>query len=98
MCKAAGLEKPRRLLSCLILPFVALLFSGAPALAQNGGWTISEAKGSVLVIDTRGQRPATVWTELATGAPIRTHARSSAVLVRGREFVTMRKNAQLRIP
>ena len=87
-----------RLLSRLILPLLVLLFSGAPALAQATGWTISETKGTVLVIDARGERAATVGTQLAPGATIRTAARSTAVLVRGREFVTMRQNAQLRIP
>jgi hypothetical protein len=86
-----------RILSRLLLPLLLLFFSGAPALAQNGVWTVSEAKGVVTVIDASGQRPAKVGTALVPGATIRTDARASAVLVRGREFVTMRQNAQLRI-
>ena len=85
-------------LSRLLLPLILLLFSGTPALAQNGAWTISETKGTVTVIDTRGQRPATAGLQLAAGATVRTQAKSSAVLVRGREFVTLRQNAQIRIP
>ncbi|WP_172835900.1 FecR domain-containing protein [Porphyrobacter sp. CACIAM 03H1] len=81
----------------ILLPLLLLLFSGTPALAQSGPWTVSEVKGVVTVVDARGQRPATVGTALAAGATIRTDSRASAVLVRGEEFVTMRQNAQLRI-
>lgn len=87
-----------RYLSRLLLPLLLLLFSGAPALAQTAGWTISEAKGSVLVIDSRGERAASVGLAITPGATVRTKAQSSAVLVRGREFVTLRQNAQIRIP
>ncbi len=87
-----------RNLSRLLLPLLLLLFSGAPALAQTAGWTISEAKGSVLVIDSRGERAASVGLAITPGATVRTKAQSSAVLVRGREFVTLRQNAQIRIP
>ena len=87
-----------RLLPRFIMPVLLLLFGGMPALAQNGAWTVSEAKGTVTVIDARGQRSAKAGTELLSGATVRTAARSSAVLVRGREFVTLRQNAQLRIP
>jgi hypothetical protein len=77
---------------------ILLLFGGMLALAQNGAWTVSEAKGTVTVIDARGQRSAKAGTKLLSGATVRTAARSSAVLARGREFVTLRQNAQLRIP
>ena len=86
-----------RILQRLFLPILLLLLSGTPALAQSGPWTVSEAKGTVTVIDAQGQRPARVGTQLAPGAMVRTAARASAVLVRGNEFVTMRQNAQLRI-
>lgn len=85
-------------LSRLLLPLVLLLFSGTPVLAQNGAWTVSETKGNVAVIASRGQRPATNGLQLAAGATVRTQAKSSAELVRGREFVTLRQNAQSRIP
>lgn len=87
-----------RHVSRLVLLLLSLLLSGAPALAQDGSWTISETKGTVLVIDSRGERRAADGTTLAAGATVRTQARSSAVLVRGREFVTLRQNAQIRIP
>ncbi|MFM7349827.1 MAG: FecR domain-containing protein [Erythrobacter sp.] len=85
-------------LSRVLLPLLVLLIGGTSAIAQNGAWTVSEAKGVVLVVDARGQRAAKAGTELAAGATVRTEARSSAVLVRGKEFVTLRQNAQLRIP
>jgi hypothetical protein len=87
-----------RHLSRLLLPLLLLIFSGAPALAQSNGWTISEAKGSVVVIDARGERAASVGLAVSPGATVRTRAQSSAVLVRGQEFVTLRQNAQIRIP
>jgi len=86
-----------RIVQRLILPLLLLLFGGVPALAQSGSWTVSEAKGSVTIIDARGSRAAKVGAQLAEGATVRTAAQSSAVLVRGKEFVTMRQNAQLRI-
>ncbi|MFY8048447.1 MAG: FecR domain-containing protein, partial [Erythrobacter sp.] len=79
------------------MPLLLLLFSGATAYAQDGPWAVSEAKGVVTVIDAKGQRPAKAGMQLASGATIRTDARASAVLVRGKEFVTLRQNAQLRI-
>jgi hypothetical protein len=85
-----------RLLTRLVLS-VLLLLSGAAAYAQDGAWTVSEAKGVVTVTDSTGQRPARVGTQIAPGAIVRTGERASAVLVRGREFVTLRQNAQLRI-
>ena len=87
-----------RLYSHLLLPLFLLLFSGTAALAQSKNWLISEAKGSVLIIDSRGERPAANGQAVSAGAMVRTQARSSAVLVRGREFVTLRQNAQIRIP
>lgn len=84
-------------LSRLLLSLL-LLFSAVPALAQGAGWTISEIKGRVVVIDNRGERPASAGQALVPGATVRTQARASAVLVRGREFVTLRQNAQVRIP
>lgn len=87
-----------RYLSRLLMPLILLMFSGAPALAQSVGWTISETKGSVVVIDSRGERAASVGLAVTPGATVRTKAQSSAVLVRGREFVTLRQNAQIRIP
>ena len=87
-----------RALYRILLPIALLLFSGVPALAQSGDWTITETKGSVLVFDSRGQRGAVNGVALEPGAMVRTQAKSSAVLVRGREFVTLRQNAQIRIP
>ena len=86
-----------RIVQRLILPLLLLVFSGVPALAQSAGWTVSEAKGAVTIIDARGSRAAKVGAQLAPGDTVRTAAKSSAVLVRGKEFVTMRQNAQLRI-
>lgn len=101
MWPCGGVETITRILSRLILPLIVLLPGGAPALAEAGGasgWSISEAKGHVVVIDTAGERAARAGMALSPGATVRTAARASAVLVRGREFVTMHQNAQLRIP
>ncbi len=87
-----------RLLSRLLMPILLLLFSGTAALAQEAGWRVSEAKGNVIVIDASGERKAATGLAVAPGATVRTAARSTAVLVRGREFVTLRQNAQIRIP
>lgn len=87
-----------RLLSRLLMPILLLLFSGTAALAQDAGWRVSEAKGNVIVIDASGERKAATGLAVAPGATVRTAARSTAVLVRGREFVTLRQNAQIRIP
>ena len=87
-----------RLLSRLLFPILLLLFSGTAAFAQEAGWTISEAKGQVTVIDARGERKGDAGIAVAPGMTVRTAARSTAVLVRGREFVTLRQNAQIRIP
>ena len=87
-----------RNLSRLLMPLLLLLLGGAPALAQTADWTISEAKGTVLVIDSRGEHAATTGQVVTAGAMVRTKAQSAAVLVRGREFVTLRQNAQIRIP
>ena len=43
-----------RIVQRLLLPLLLLLFGGVPALAQSGPWTVSEAKGSVTIIDARG--------------------------------------------
>ena len=87
-----------RLLSRLLFPILLLLFTGTAAFAQEASWTISEAKGQVTVIDARGERKGDAGIAVAPGMTVRTAARSTAVLVRGREFVTLRQNAQIRIP
>ncbi len=79
------------------LPLFLILFGSVPAFAQGMDWTISEAKGAVVLIDARGERRAEPGAILAPGAIVRTKAQSIAVLVRGREFVTLRQNAQIRI-
>lgn len=87
-----------RVLCRLFLSMLLLVFSGASAVAMNADWTISETKGAVVVIDSHGEHMATIGLAVAPGATVHTKARSSAVLVRGREFVTLRQNAQIRIP
>ena len=82
----------------LVLPVFVLMFSATSAFAQSTGWAISEAKGTVLIIDNAGERIAKPGSEVASGAVVRTKAGSTAVMVRGREFVTLRQNAQIRIP
>ncbi|MCU0948717.1 MAG: FecR domain-containing protein, partial [Porphyrobacter sp.] len=85
-------------MSRLVLAVLLTLVGTAPAYAQTGPWTISEAKGGVVVIDASGERAAKVGQAIAPGATVRTRAKATAVLVRGSEFVTLRQNAQIRIP
>ncbi|ANK12060.1 FecR family protein [Erythrobacter neustonensis] len=86
-----------RIMPRVLLAFLALILGSTPALAQASGWSVSEARGTVTLADASGTRPAKPGAVLAAGTMVRTGAGSSAVLVRGREFVTMRHNAQLRI-
>ena len=86
-----------RQLFALFVPFFMLL-CGSPALAQEGPWRVSEANGTVTVSNANGSRAAREGIVLRAGDNIRTAQRSSAVLVRGREFVTVRQNSSVKIP
>ena len=77
---------------------LALLLCGTSAIAQSGPWTISEVNGSVTIVDADGARTAQIGTMLDSGDKVSTGEQSSAVLVRGREFVTVRQNSQIQVP
>jgi hypothetical protein len=85
----------RSFLALLVSLFI--LLTGTPALAQDGPWRVSEANGSVTVSSGGSTRAARVGATLEAGDAIRTGARSSAILVRGREFVTVRQNSSIKI-
>ena len=86
-----------RSLIALLAP-IFMLLSGSPAFAQEGPWRISEASGTVTIVGDDGNRAAREGATVQAGEHVRTAARSSAVLVRGREFVTVRQNSSLQIP
>uniref|UniRef100_UPI0013E9C211 FecR domain-containing protein n=1 Tax=Sphingosinicella sp. CPCC 101087 TaxID=2497754 RepID=UPI0013E9C211 len=75
-----------------------MLASGGPAAAQSSAWRISEVSGTVRVIEDGRTRAATRGALLASGSAIATAAQGRAVLVRGREFVIVSPNSQIRIP
>ncbi|MGZ8347912.1 MAG: FecR domain-containing protein, partial [Allosphingosinicella sp.] len=75
-----------------------LLAVAGPAFAQAGQWRISEVSGQVRIVENGQGRAATRGALLASGSAIATAAQGRAVLVRGREFVVVSPNSQLRIP
>ena len=77
---------------------VAALMCSTSALAQAGGWTISEASGRVVVRDAGGDRPAGRGTAVAAGATLMTGPGARAVVVRGDDFVTVSANSRIRVP
>ena len=87
------MSKSIRLISSL-----ALLLCGTSAMAQSGPWTVSEARGQVQIRENAATRAAQRGSQIPAGATVTTGANGNAVLVRGREFVTLRRNSQIRIP
>jgi len=78
---------------------VALLFAFSPlAHAQSANWTVSEAAGKVLVRDASGDHPVSRGALVAAGATLSTGPGSRAVVVRGKDFVTVSANSRIRIP
>ncbi len=90
------MSKPLKALYHLIASLVMLACATAVA-AQDGGWKVSESKGAVTIIDSASERTATLGMIVPAGAAVQTGAKSSAVLVRGKEFVTLRQNSRVRI-
>ena len=87
------MRKSIRLISSL-----ALLLCGTSAVAQSGPWTVSEARGQVQIRENAATRAAQRGSQIPAGATVTTGENGNAVLVRGREFVTLRRNSQIRIP
>ena len=67
------------------------------ALAENSGWSISEADGQVSVI--RGERSlyGARGTQLQVGDVVKTSGAANAVLVRGDDFVVVESGKAVRI-
>jgi len=78
--------------------FVTAAFCmGSAALAEESGWSISEADGQVSVI--RGDRSlyGARGTELHVGDVVKTSRAANAVLVRGGDFVVVDPGKAVRI-
>ena len=67
-------------------------------MAQSTGWTVSEAAGTVIVRDGSGDRPVRRGTVIAEGATLSTGPGARAVVVRGKDFMTVNANSRVRIP
>lgn len=90
------MSKPLKALYHLVASLVMLACATAVA-AQDGAWKVSESKGAVTIIDSASERTATLGMIVPPGAAVQTGTKSSAVLVRGKEFVTLRQNSRVRI-
>src|SRR5687768_2428644 len=94
-----GGDRRVRVMKKLVLGLAPLLLAtGGTASAQTAGWRISEVSGPVRIVENGRTRAATRGALLSTGSAIATAAQGRAVLVRGREFVIVSPNSQLRIP
>jgi hypothetical protein len=82
-----------KLLACAFF----LLF-GQSAIAQVAQWTLSEASGRVIVRDAGGEHAARRGSLVVPGATLSTGPGSRAVVVRGKDFVTVAANSRIRIP
>ncbi|UZK67753.1 FecR domain-containing protein [Sphingomonas sp. M1-B02] len=76
---------------------LCLLLANA-AVAQTADWSVSEASGQVVVRDGKGDRVAKRGTVVPEGAVISTGPDARAVLVKGRDFVTVSANSRIRVP
>ena len=74
------------------LSTLAALFCSTSALAQSGPWVVSEAQGQVAVRSGTASVTARRGVQVPAGSIVTTGADGNAVLVRGREFVTVRRN------
>ncbi|MGB7409395.1 MAG: FecR domain-containing protein, partial [Pontixanthobacter sp.] len=80
-----------------ILSPAILLLCSTSAYAQTAPWTVSEASGQVVVRDAAGERSARRGVQIAPGGMIQAGRNGSAVIVRNKEFVTIRPNTRIRI-
>lgn len=74
----------------------ALCLSGA-AIAQDSGWSISEADGQVSVIRDGKAIYGASGTPLEIGDVVRTSKSANAVLVRGEDFFVVAPDKKVRI-
>lgn len=70
---------------------------GSTALAENSGWSISEADGQVSVIRGDKSLYGARGTALQVGDVVKTSRAANAVLVHGDEFVVVAPNKSVRI-
>ncbi|MEO1221597.1 MAG: hypothetical protein AAFY42_09665 [Pseudomonadota bacterium] len=70
---------------------------GSAALAENSGWSISEADGQVSVIRGDKSLYGARGTELQVGDVVKTSGSANAVLVRGDDFVLVESGKAVRI-
>jgi hypothetical protein len=78
-------------------PFLLFLGGSADA-APPPEWRVSEASGTVRLIENGRARLVTRGALLSSGSVIATGAGARAVIVRGKEFVVVSQNSQLRVP
>lgn len=76
----------------------SLLLSGTSAFAQDANWMVSEVSGTVVVGTGAAAVPARKGGQVPPGAVVSTGGRSRAVLVHGKDFVTVNANGRVRIP
>ena len=70
---------------------------GSAALAENSGWSISEADGQVSVIRGDKSLYGARGTQLQVGDVVKTSGAANAVLVRGEDFVVVNSGKAVRI-
>src|SRR5690606_36578525 len=84
----------------LKIVFAVLLLGGTfgAAQAQSERWTVSEVSGRV-ILRTDGNAGAIVrGAAVEPGSVIETAASARAVIVRGKDFVTIAPNSRIRVP
>ena len=81
-----------------ILAGMAALLCSTSAMAQTGGWKITEASGRVIVRDAGGERPVARGAAVPAGSTLSTGPGARAVMVRGEDFVTVSANSRMRVP
>jgi hypothetical protein len=84
-------------LKCLT---AALMLTCAPGVAhaQSASWIVSEASGKVTLRDGSKAEPAARGSVVGAGDIVETAAGARAVIVRGKDFVTVAPNSRIRIP
>src|SRR4051812_18512180 len=81
-----------------IAAIAAVLLGSTSAHAQSASWTISEASGRVVIRDGAGDHAGARGAAVQAGATVMTGPSARAVLVRGKDFVTLSANARMRLP
>lgn len=79
------------------LCLAATFCMGTAALAENSGWSISEADGQVSVIRADKSLYGAEGTQLQVGDLVKTSGAANAVLVRGDDFVVVESGKTVRI-